>query len=84
MICMYHIDGRMSLSDNQTEKQTKFTLKKTKFLDLFEGGMNAKKHISIADTSKATATRNLQDLVEKNAFIQSGGPSSKRHRINLG
>ena len=31
----------------------------------FEGGMNARKYVSIASTSKATATRDLQDLVQK-------------------
>ncbi len=35
----------------------------------FEGGMSAKKYIAIAHTSKATATRDLQDMVEKGAFI---------------
>ncbi len=50
----------------------------------FEGGMNAKKYISIAQTSKATATRDLQDLVEKKAFIPSGGGRSTRYRTNLG
>lgn len=29
----------------------------------FEGGMNAKKYMSITHTSKATATRDLQELV---------------------
>ncbi len=50
----------------------------------FEGGMNAKKYISIAHTSKATATRDLQDLVEKKAFIPSGGGRSTRYTINFG
>ena len=50
----------------------------------FEGGMNAKKYISIAHTSKATATRDLQDLVKKNAFIPSGGGRSTGYIINLG
>lgn len=49
----------------------------------FEGGMNAKKYISITHTSKATATRDLQDLVEKNAFIPSGGGRSTSYTINL-
>lgn len=30
----------------------------------FEGGMSAKKYMRIADTSKATATRDLQQLLE--------------------
>lgn len=50
----------------------------------FEGGMNAKKYISISHTSKATATRDLQDLVEKTIFISSGGGRSTSYTINLG
>ena len=49
----------------------------------FEGGMSAKKYISIAKTSKATATRDLQDLVEKGAFIPCGGGRSTRYEISL-
>ena len=50
----------------------------------FEGGMNAKKYMSIAHTSKATATRDLQNLVEKTIFIPSGGGRSTSYTINLG
>ena len=39
----------------------------------FKGGMSAKKYIAITHTSKATATRDLQDMVEKGAVILSGG-----------
>jgi len=49
----------------------------------FEGGMNAKKYISITHTSKATATRDLQDLVEKTIFIPSGGGRSTSYTMNL-
>ena len=49
----------------------------------FEGGMNARKYIAIAQTSKATATRDLQDLVEKNVFFPSGGGRSIRYELNL-
>ncbi len=38
----------------------------------FEGGMTAKKYMSITKTSKATATRDLQDLVGKGIFSFSG------------
>ena len=50
----------------------------------FEGGMSAKKYIAITHTSKATATRDLQDLVEKGAFIPTGGGRSTRYEVNLG
>lgn len=41
-----------------------------------EGGMSAKKHMSIAGTSKATATCGLQDLAEKGIFVPTGGGRS--------
>ena len=49
----------------------------------FEGGMNAGKYVSITKTSKATATRDLQDLMEKNAFIVIGAGRSTRYQVNL-
>ena len=49
----------------------------------FEGGMNARKYVSITSTSKATATRDLQDLVEKNIFKPIGGGRSTRYEIKL-
>jgi len=49
----------------------------------FEGGMNAKKYISINSTSKATATRDLQDLVERKIFVPMGGGRSTSYDINL-
>lgn len=49
----------------------------------FQGGMNARKYIGITQTSKASATRDLQDLVEKNVFIPSGRGRSIRYELNL-
>ena len=49
----------------------------------FEGGMNTKNYISITGTSKATATRDLQDLTEKGVLIPSGGGRSTHYEINL-
>lgn len=49
----------------------------------FEGGMSAKKYMNITKASKATATRDLQDLVEKGAFLPIGGGRSTRYDINL-
>lgn len=48
----------------------------------FQGGMNARKYIAISHTSKATATRDLQDLVEKQVFIASGGGRSTSYTLN--
>lgn len=49
----------------------------------FEGGMNARKYVSIASTSKATATRDLQDLVEKDILIPIGGGRSTRYELKI-
>ena len=37
--------------------------------DGFEGGMSAKKYVSITRTSRATATRDLQNLVDQGVFV---------------
>lgn len=49
----------------------------------FEGGMNANKYMKIAKTSKATATRDLQDLVKKALFVPLGLGRSTRYEVNL-
>lgn len=49
----------------------------------FEGGMSAKKYMAIAKTTKATATRDLQDLLEKGAFIVLGAGRNTRYQVNL-
>lgn len=51
----------------------------------FEGGMNARKYIGITKTSKATATRDLQQLLEIGAFILLGkaGGRSTSYKINI-
>ena len=52
--------------------------------DGFEGGINARKYQSITHTSKATATRDLQDLVNKGIFISLGaGGRSTSYKVNL-
>jgi len=51
----------------------------------FAGGMNAGKYGSIADVSKATATRDLQELLKIGAiylFGDAGGRSTK-YQVNL-
>ncbi|MEM7486992.1 MAG: Fic family protein [Bacteroidota bacterium] len=49
----------------------------------FEGGMSARKYVSIASTSKATATRDLQDLVVKGIFKPIGGGRSTKYEIEI-
>ena len=49
----------------------------------FVGGMNARKYLAIAKTSKATATRDLADLVEKGILTVKGGGRSVGYQVNL-
>ncbi|PSL27246.1 Fic family protein [Dyadobacter jiangsuensis] len=51
--------------------------------DGFEGGMTAKKYMSIAKTSKATATRDLQHLAEIQCIVSSGGGRSTSYRLSI-
>ena len=49
----------------------------------FEGGINARKYMSLTDVSKATATRDLTELVEKGCLVQrTGGGRSTSYDIN--
>ena len=45
--------------------------------DGFEFGLSAEKYISITGTSRATATRDLQDMVDKGIFFRTGELKSK-------
>jgi Fic family protein len=49
----------------------------------FEGGMTAKKHMSITKTSKATATRDLKGLEELGALIVQGSGRNTHYHLNL-
>ncbi|WEK35512.1 MAG: Fic family protein [Candidatus Pseudobacter hemicellulosilyticus] len=51
----------------------------------FKGGMSASKYGSLAKTSKATATRDLQDLLDKGVFIlmDEGGGRNTKYQIHL-
>jgi Fic family protein len=51
----------------------------------FEGGMNAQKYIGLTKTSKATATRDMQHLLETGAFVLSGkaGGRSTSYQVNI-
>lgn len=49
----------------------------------FIGGMNAKKYMSITGVSKATATRDLQELVQLNIFFSLGSARTTRYSMNI-
>jgi Fic family protein len=50
-------------------------------LEGFKGGLSAANYITIADTSRATATRDLQELVVLGALGQSGTLKSTRYHL---
>jgi Fic family protein len=49
----------------------------------FKGGLSAEKYIKITGTSRATSTRDLQDLVAKNVLYQTGERKSTRYYLKL-
>ena len=51
--------------------------------DGFKGGMNARKYVALTRISKATATRDLQSLVELGVFAPVGGGRRRCYRLNL-
>ncbi len=51
--------------------------------DGFKGGLSAENYISITGTSRATATRDLQDLVEKGALTRTGELRYTRYWLKL-
>jgi Fic family protein len=51
--------------------------------DGFKGGMSAKKYMAITQASKATATRDLQNLSELGVFMLEGGGRSTHYVLNI-
>jgi Fic family protein len=49
----------------------------------FEGGMTAKKYVSITKTSKATATRDLLALQTLGVLVQQGAGRSVKYHLNM-
>ena len=47
----------------------------------FIGGMNARKYVTLTGVSKATATRDLQELAKCGALVSLGGGRSVRYEI---
>jgi len=52
-------------------------------IDGFKGDLSAGNYIRITGTSRATATRDLHDLVEKNALFKTGELKSTRYYLKL-
>jgi Fic family protein len=49
----------------------------------FKGGLSAENYIATPKTSRATATRDLQDLVQKGVLTKSGELRHTRYWLNL-
>lgn len=49
----------------------------------FQGGLSAENYIAVADTSRATATRDLQELVQLEALTRTGTLKSTRYHLAL-
>ncbi len=52
-------------------------------VDGFKGGLSAEKYIGITQAPRATATRDLQDLVAKGALTRTGELRHTRYWLNL-
>ncbi len=48
----------------------------------FKGGLSSENYLSITKTSKATATRDLTDLVDKGVLQRSGELRYTRYHLN--
>ncbi|HNA62704.1 MAG TPA: DUF4172 domain-containing protein [Rhabdochlamydiaceae bacterium] len=72
------------LSDSLNPRQTKVLLRMfEEGPNGFKGGLSAENYISITKTTRATATRDLHDLVEKNALKKTGKLRHTRYQLNL-
>jgi len=54
-----------------------------KGIDGFEGGLSAENYVSITGTSRATATRDLQNLIAKGALTKTGELRHTRYQLEL-
>ena len=52
-------------------------------LEGFKGGLSAENYLAITKTSRATATRDLQDLVEIGALLRTGERKHTRYTLNI-
>jgi Fic family protein len=70
--------------DQLNERQSKVVSRMFREgIEGFNGGLSAENYISITGTSRATATRDLQDLVEMRALIKTGELRHTRYTLNL-
>jgi Fic family protein len=64
------------------ERQEKVLLRMTREgPEGFQGGLSAENYLAITGASRATATRDLQELVEMGALVRSGRLKGTRYRL---
>ena len=72
------------LRDQLNDRQMKALLRMLREgPDGFEGGLSAGKYIGITGASPATATRDLADMVARNALVRSGEQRHTRYALAL-
>lgn len=72
------------LARRMNERQTKVLLRMFREgPEGFTGGLSAENYLRITGTSRATATRDLADLVGKNALRRTGERKSTRYWLNI-
>lgn len=72
------------LKDDLNPRQEKAILKMfSAGLAGFSGGLSAENYLAITKTSRATATRDLADLVEKKALYKTGELKHTRYWLNI-
>jgi Fic family protein len=70
--------------DRLNERQDKVIARMFKEgIEGFKGGLSAENYIAISKISRATATRDLQDLVEKGALTKTGELRHTRYFLHL-
>ncbi len=72
------------LSDQINSRQSKVLLRMfAEGPSGFQGGLSAEKYITITKATRATATRDLTDLVKKGALVKTGKLRHTRYQLNL-
>lgn len=70
--------------DQMNDRQTKVVARMMKEgIHGFKGGLSAENYTTIAQTSSSTATRDLQDLVEKKILIRTGNLKATRYWLPI-
>ncbi len=73
-----------ALADELNPRQTKALLRMfAEGPNGFQGGMSAEKYIAVTKTTRATATRDLTELVKLKALTRTGELKHTRYRLNL-